>query len=468
MINKVLLLQFLILNEEIAMRKYRYKAERFFFMTLWTIILILSFTVLIKGINVLGNNSLAKTSESLKKEFISVFSNYVLETHSPLLHYVEDTNGDSSGYAFNGIIHSFPINEYVARADTNTDRQYIENNPLLYTAKNSTLMGPSDFLTLVLQGAKAAKSTDSGSNTTDEAAVAAESQGISNTMLPIDIINGEFYMENEDTSNVDDMKQAVSSGNGEHYALDQLENKNFLYSNFYILDQTTSVKDSLFDADKLLEMDMALKAKEDKPQILIYHTHSQEAFYDSREGAEADTVVGVGNVLTDILEKNYGYNVIHDKTKYDMMGGYLDRNLAYNYAKDGVTKILQKNPSVEVLIDLHRDGGNKRVISINGEKVANVMLFNGLSRNSKGEDIASLYNPNLQANLAFSLQLQLKGRELFPGYMYKNYLKGFRFNMHLREKSLLAEVGTNENTVAEEKNSMKYLAEILNQVLSGK
>ncbi|MNN80453.1 Stage II sporulation protein P (SpoIIP) [compost metagenome] len=95
------------------------------------------------------------------------------------------------------------------------------------------------------------------------------------------------------------------------------------------------------------------------------------------------------------------------------------------------------------------------------------MLFNGLSRNSKGEDIASLYNPNLQANLAFSLQLQLKGRELFPGLMYKNYLKGYRFNLHLREKSILAEVGTAKNTVQEEKNSMKYLAEVLDQVLQG-
>lgn len=451
------------------MRRYRYKAERFFFMTLWTIILILSFTVLIKGINVLGNNSLAKSSESLKKKFVTVLSNYVLETHSPLLHYVEYTNGDSSGYAFNGIIHSFPINEYVARADTTSERQYIENNPLLYTTNNHTLMGPTEYLNLIMQGARAAGEETAANSGTDDGAVETESQGISSTMLPVDIINGEFYMENEDTSSMDDYaKQAVSSGSGEHYTLNQLENKAFLYNNFYILDKSTSIKESLFDAKKLLDKDMTLKAKADKPQILIYHTHSQEAFADSREGAEEDTVVGVGNVLTDLLEKTYGYNVIHDKTKYDMMGGYLDRNLAYNYAKDGVTKILDKNPTIEVLIDLHRDGGNKRAVTINGEKVANVMLFNGLSRNSKNEDIANLYNPYLQANLAFSLQLQLKGRELFPGYMYKNYLKGFRFNLHLREKSLLAEVGTSNNTVAEEKNSMKYLAEVLNQVLSGK
>lgn len=454
------------------MKRYRYKAERLFFMTLWTIILILSFTVLIKGINVLGNDSLAESSESLKEKMIIVFCNYVLERNSPVLQYVKDMNGDNTTYAFDGIIHSFPINEYVARADTAAESEYIENNPMLYTSRDKTLMGPEEYLNLAIQGTMLTGSgnqTDNNQNadSADEA-VQTESTGINTTMLPIDIINGEFYLEDEGTSNIEESAaQTLGSANGEHYTLEQLENRHFLYNNFYIIDGSTSLKDSLFDAKKLLSKDMTLKAKSDKPQILVYHTHSQETFADSREGKEADTVVGVGNVLVDILEKDYGYNVIHDKTKYDMMGGYLDRNLAYNYAKDGVTAILKKNPTVEVVIDLHRDGGNKRVVTINGEKVANVMLFNGLSRNAKGEDIANLYNPNLQANLAFSLQLQLKGRELFPGYMYKNYLRGYRFNLHLREKSLLAEVGTSENTLAEEKNSMKYLAEVLHQVLQG-
>ncbi len=458
------------------MRRYRYKAERMFFMTLWSIILILSFTVLIKGINVLGNNGLAKTSISLKEKVITVISNYVLENHNSIFQYVRDTSENSnSSYALSGMIHSFPINEYVANAtetESEKSNQYINNNPLIYSAKDNTLLRYEDYLKLIKQGVHTTQQTSGNTvaETSEEPgdAVAVDSKGINSTMLPIDIINGEFYLEDEGTSHIDDShKQAISFGNGEHYTLEQLENKHFLYNNFYIVDGTTSVKDSIFDAKAMLGMDMTLKTKEDKPQILIYHTHSQEAFADSRSGKVADTVVGVGEVLADILETEYGYNVIHDKTKYDMMGGYLDRNLAYNYAKDGVTKLLKKNPTVEVVIDLHRDEGNKRVVNLNGEKVANIMLFNGLSRNSKGEDIASLYNPNLQANLAFSLQLQLKGRELFPGLMYKNYLKGYRFNLHLREKSILAEVGTAKNTVQEEKNSMKYLAEVLDQVLQG-
>lgn len=93
------------------------------------------------------------------------------------------------------------------------------------------------------------------------------------------------------------------------------------------------------------------------------------------------------------------------------------------------------------------------------------MLFNGISTNTKGQPIERLPNENLQGNLAFSLQIQLKGREIFPGLMYKNYLKSLRYNQHFRERSILAEVGTVNNTVAEAKNSMNYLGTLIDEVL---
>ncbi len=84
-----------------------------------------------------------------------------------------------------------------------------------------------------------------------------------------------------------------------------------------------------------------------EPQILIYHSHSQETFSDSREGEEEDTIVGVGNYLTSLLsEKKYGYQVIHIKEAFDMMSGELDRNKAYNYACDYVEKKVLEEKSV--------------------------------------------------------------------------------------------------------------------------
>jgi stage II sporulation protein P len=280
--------------------------------------------------------------------------------------------------------------------------------------------------------------------------------------LPIGYIDGDVYTKEDDIAD-EETAETMTTNSGIKFTLDKLKDINFLVNNFYIVDGSTQVTDDLFDSEVLLDKDMTMKQANDKPQILIYHTHSQEAYTDSKAGKKEDTVVGVGSYLTKILTEQYGYNVIHDTSCYD----FEDRNVAYNYALEGITKILDENPSIEVVIDLHRDGTAKRSTTIHGEETAQIMLFNGLSRNLNGP-IAALNNPNLQDNLAFSLQLQLKSLELYPGLFFKNYLKDYRFNLHVRPKSLLIELGTDENTLQSAMNAMKPFAEILNAVLQGK
>ena len=239
--------------------------------------------------------------------------------------------------------------------------------------------------------------------------------------------------------------------------------------NFYITDSSTSIDNEIFNVSKLLNKDLTLE-KKDEPQILIFHTHgASEAFIDSRAGKKQDTIVGVGSRLAYILRKKYGYNVIHDTTPYDLIKGNIDRNKAYNNAADGISETLDKYPSIQVVIDLHRDGvGNNvhRLTTINGERTAQVMFFNGLSRNSSG-DIDYLFNKNLQSNLAFSLQMKLKCMENYPDFAKPVYLKSYRYNMHLRERFLLIELGNENNTLQEAKNAMPPLADVLNQVLEG-
>ncbi len=287
--------------------------------------------------------------------------------------------------------------------------------------------------------------------------------------MPVGVLEGEIYFEESEATfagGEGSAMEAMRSSIGNTFTMEQLKNINFLISNFYIVDGDTKVMDSLFDAEVMLGKDMSIKQGNDEPQILIYHTHSQEAFIDSRTGVSDDTVVGVGTYLAKILEEDYGYHVIHDTSIYDMMGGRLNRNKAYNYAEDGVLKILEENPTIEVLIDLHRDAGGKRSTMLDGKETAQIMLFNGLSRNLSGprED---LENPNLQDNLAFSLQLQLKSLEKYPGLFYRNYLKSYRYNLHLRPKSILVELGTEENTLESAMNAMEPLADVLDEVLQG-
>lgn len=248
-------------------------------------------------------------------------------------------------------------------------------------------------------------------------------------------------------------------------SLEQVTFQNFL-SNYYIEDSSTKATEEEFQITELATYELTVEKKEE-PQILIFHTHTSEGYADSREGVAEDTVVGAGVILAKELRETYGYNVIHETTVFDRKAdGTDDRNNAYNNALPVITSILEQYPSIEVVIDLHRDSGEARTSVINGVSTAKVMLFNGLCRTKDGP-ISYYSNPNLQGNLAFSLHLQITGNELYPGLMHRIYLKSYRYNMHLKEKYLLVELGTHKNTVEEAKNAMVPFAKTIATVLSG-
>ena len=221
------------------------------------------------------------------------------------------------------------------------------------------------------------------------------------------------------------------------------------------------------NAARLLGEELAIVKDPENPQILIYHTHSQETFADYGPDNPQATVVGIGNYLTELLEAK-GYNVIHDTRTFDIMDGELNRSKAYNYALDGITAVLQENPSIQVVLDVHRDGVREdlhMVSEVNGKSMAPIMFFNGMSQTPEGP-IEYLPNGYKEQNLAFSLQMQLDAAAYFPGYTRKIYLKGLRYNLHLRPRSALIEVGAQTNTYEEARNAMEPLAELLDMVLS--
>ncbi len=255
------------------------------------------------------------------------------------------------------------------------------------------------------------------------------------------------------------------------YTKEQLSNYSFLIKNFYVVDSTTSVTTGELKGEELAAKDLSISLAGEEPKILIYHTHGSEAFADSKSGKKAETIIGVGDTLAKTLEDTYGISVYHDRTFYDNINGVLDRSKAYTYAGNAVTKILKKNPSIQVVIDLHRDAvteGKKLVAQVGGTQMAQIMFFNGLSRTAMNGDIGYLKNPNKETNLAFSLQMQLKAAELYPGFTRKIYLKGYRYNLHLKPRSLLIEAGAQTNTKKEVKNAMKPMARLLYEVLKQK
>ena len=263
--------------------------------------------------------------------------------------------------------------------------------------------------------------------------------------------------------------QTGHTGNtGSLYQLAQLQDYDFLIKHFYTVHSSTTAKREEMDAAVLTGMDLSMKKDPSVPQILIYHTHSQETYADYATGNKKATVVELGSRLTALLEEK-GYQVIHDTTSYDMAAGKLDRNHAYNYALDGIMGILQKYPSIQVVLDLHRDGVKESlhmVRTVNGKATAPIMFFNGMSQTPEGE-IEYLKNPYKTENLAFSLQMQLLAEEEYPDLTRKIFLKGLRYNLHVRPRSALIEVGAQTNTLEEALNAMEPLADLLDQVLGG-
>ena len=250
----------------------------------------------------------------------------------------------------------------------------------------------------------------------------------------------------------------------------KLADFDYVMNHFFILDSNTETNAGQISGTRFLEEDLSMKQDSSVPQILIYHTHSQETFSDSREGETEDTIVGVGNYLTELLEKKYGYKVIHVTDAFDIMGGELDRSKAYDYARSSIEKVLEENPTVEVVIDLHRDGvpdDRHLVTEINGKPTAQILFYNGLSYTVNQGAVSYLPNPYIEDNLAFSFQLEYQAAQYYPQFYRGIYLAGLRYNLHLRPRALLLEAGAQTNTVEEVRNAMEPFADILNRVLKG-
>ena len=252
-------------------------------------------------------------------------------------------------------------------------------------------------------------------------------------------------------------------------SVEKLRDFNYLISKLYTVDSTTTIGPEQLNIDELLAKDMHIDTNTKGPKVLIFHTHSQEAFVDSTAGDSGTSIVGMGKYLAEKLNA-LGIETMHHDGVYDLINGKLDRSKAYELSEIGVREILNENPSIEVVIDLHRDGiaeDKHLVTEINGKQTAKIMYFNGLSRTKSNGDIAYLYNPYIQDNLSFSLQMQLATESMYPGFARRIYLKGYRYSLHMMPKSLLIEAGAQTNTVEEMKNAMDLLANILNKVLVG-
>lgn len=206
------------------------------------------------------------------------------------------------------------------------------------------------------------------------------------------------------------------------------------------------------------EPKLAIKASS-KPQVLIYHSHTREAYNDTGSNTQANpnlSVVAVGQVLGDELKK-YGYNVIHDTEDHS-----IDYNNAYLDSRQAVKNYLNKYGSFQLIIDLHRDAGSIKsafTYNLNNTLLSKVMF------------VADKTNTFSTQNIALANNLTELGNSLYPGLIKppEIYNHGIvHFNGDLSSNSMLIEVGADCNTLQESKNTASALSRIIAQYLYNK
>ncbi|MEG1870632.1 MAG: stage II sporulation protein P [Peptostreptococcaceae bacterium] len=204
-------------------------------------------------------------------------------------------------------------------------------------------------------------------------------------------------------------------------------------------------------------------------KVLIYQTHSQEGYFESKTSPEDDrfrsqnediNVTGVSDVLAKELEEGYGVTVIHDETIHDN-----NYNLCYDMSAETLQRYLSEYGDFDLIIDFHRDDAKDRasvVANINGQNLARMMF------------VTAENSTNLEANTSLANELGDISDNLFPGLVRDKRILQYSpggingFNMSFSEKSVVWEVGTTMNTSVEAKLTSKYIARIIAEYLKDK
>ncbi len=250
----------------------------------------------------------------------------------------------------------------------------------------------------------------------------------------------------------------------------QIKNTGVNYGNIYVKDGNSN-----YDPDiaRMLNTPAQCKIKKNAGyQVLLVHTHTTEGYADSskdwydkdvnpRTTDKSESVVAVADEIEKKLNAA-GIKTLHVTTYHD----YPEYTGAYNRARETIKSYLAKYPSIEMVIDVHRDAmmlddGTKikPTVTIDGKKAAQVMIISGCD-NDGTLDFSGWRN-----NLAMAVQLQKQLADDHEGLARPLYFAPYRYNMDLTPNSLLIEFGTDVNTLSEAKYSGRMVGDSLVKVL---
>lgn len=238
---------------------------------------------------------------------------------------------------------------------------------------------------------------------------------------------------------------------------------------FYVRDDSESGVNLLEELEK--DPDVSVK-RDGSPVVLLYSTHTCESYIEQDAGwyytddsfrstDPENSIVSVASRAAKAIEAA-GFGVIHDKNVYD----YPAFSGCYQRSVETVEKMLEEHPTIQITVDVHRDSIGeaegtryKPTATVNGKKAAQILIMTGCDLE---ED--PLF-PDWRENLHLALRLQQKGESLFPGLFRPLYFAQRNYNMHVSHGSILVEVGTEVNTLAEAEYAGEMLGETILAVL---
>lgn len=277
--------------------------------------------------------------------------------------------------------------------------------------------------------------------------------------------------QNSDAQEIPAPNTANNEGENMYPIIERTIGANGIIFNNFSVKNTTSV-DINIEEELNKRPDINI-SKNSSPQVLIIHTHATEAYIDIDQGVfpesfyprstdENYSVVKVGEAIKTQLV-NSGINTLHDTTQHDNPS-YTG---AYYRSEDTIENYLSQYPSIQVVLDIHRDsiGNNesgkvKPTFTYNNKKAAQIMIISGC------DDDGSWLFPDWEYNLRFALRLQQTAETLYPGMTRPLKFCPSQYNMHLTHGSLLIEIGTDVNTLDEAVYSGTLLGNALSQVLN--
>lgn len=217
------------------------------------------------------------------------------------------------------------------------------------------------------------------------------------------------------------------------------------------------------DAGELLTTPLGFVTQNSDPKVLIVHTHTSEAYAESpasRSEEPEQNVVSVGAEIADTLEEN-GISVIHDTSRNDSPS----YNQSYKKTMALIDKNLTERPTLEIVLDIHRDyierdDGSlvKPTVTVDGKNAAQIMFV-------IGTDAMGLEHANWRHNLAFAVQIQNRLNQTAPGLCRAINIRTERFNQHMTKGSMIIEVGTGVNTLEEARYSGRLVGKAIADIL---